>query len=246
MNWDRGYEKAAHLYDMFDRKKNIEFFLHYGLEAGEILDVGAGTGRIAIPLAEKGVKLFCVDPSPAMRREFEKKLVQRPDLAHKIEIAPDDAAHFDFHRSFRAAFLSGSFDHLLDDEERLRSLSKIGRHLTPGGRLIFDVSLEPMVDCPLCPAGAVSRGNKEYRRFVGGRVLPDGKKEVILLFETWTSGTLVKEVEERSVIGVIKKKEVHHLLKEAGFKVEREFSDYDFTVFRNGDSLLIVDASKRK
>ncbi|GAH96544.1 unnamed protein product, partial [marine sediment metagenome] len=35
-----------------------------GLEAGEILDIGAGTGRIAIPLAEKGIKVFCIEPSP--------------------------------------------------------------------------------------------------------------------------------------------------------------------------------------
>lgn len=50
-----GYEKAAHLYDLFDQKANIEFFFHFAFQAGEILDIGAGTGRIAIPLAERGV-----------------------------------------------------------------------------------------------------------------------------------------------------------------------------------------------
>ena len=30
-----GYEKAAHLYELFDTKENIEFFLRYGSEAGE-------------------------------------------------------------------------------------------------------------------------------------------------------------------------------------------------------------------
>lgn len=44
MIYDSGYEKCAHLYDLFDKKENIEFFLHYDLEAGEILDIGAGTG----------------------------------------------------------------------------------------------------------------------------------------------------------------------------------------------------------
>lgn len=42
-----GYEKSAHLYDLFDRKENVDFFLRYANEAGEILDVGAGTGRQA-------------------------------------------------------------------------------------------------------------------------------------------------------------------------------------------------------
>jgi len=30
-----GYEKCAHLYDLFDTKENVEFFLRYGSEAGE-------------------------------------------------------------------------------------------------------------------------------------------------------------------------------------------------------------------
>jgi len=81
---DRSYGKSAHLYDLFDRKENVEFFYRYGARAGEVLDVGAGTGRIAIPLAERGVKLCCVEPSPAMRREFAKKLAWRPELRDAI------------------------------------------------------------------------------------------------------------------------------------------------------------------
>lgn len=46
---DRGYEKCAHLYHLFDAKENIEFFFHYASEAGQILDIGAGTGCIVIP-----------------------------------------------------------------------------------------------------------------------------------------------------------------------------------------------------
>ena len=64
---DLGYEASAYLYDLFDTKKNLPFFLHYGRAAGEILDIGAGTDRIVIPLAEEGVRLFCVEPSRAMR-----------------------------------------------------------------------------------------------------------------------------------------------------------------------------------
>jgi SAM-dependent methyltransferase len=246
MSWDRGYEKAAHLYDMFDRKKNIEFFLHYGLEAGDVLDIGAGTGRIALPLAEKGVRVFCVEPSPAMRREFGKKLAKRPDLAQRIEIASSDAANFDFHRNFPTAFLSGSFDHLLDDEERLCSLANIGRQLIPGGKIVFDVLLDLMKNSSLAPAGVSSREEKEYRRFVGGRILDDRKKEVILVFETWISGTLTKRIEEHSVVGLVTREQIHRLLEETGFEVRREFGDYDFTGFRRGNSLLIVEALKEE
>lgn len=240
-----GYEKCAHLYDLFDTRENIEFFLHYGSEAKEILDIGAGTGRIAFPLAEKGVDVFCVEPSPAMRREFLKKLGQRRDLSEKVTLIAGDATSFDLGRTFPAIFLSGTFDHFLNDEQRLSSLSNINKHLDQNGKLVFDVSLESMKDTSLSPAGTVKKNNLEYRRSVGGKLLPDGKKEVLLVFETYESGKLIDRIEERSLVGIIDRDDLHRLLRETGFEVKREFSNYDFTKFQNGDSLLIVEAIKK-
>ncbi len=159
MSQGRGYEKAAHLYDLFDDKENVEFFHHYAAAAaaaGEILDIGAGTGRIALPLAERGVRVYCVEPSPAMRRVFEEKLFQRPHLCNSVTLKAGDARSFDLGRTFPAAFLSGAFDHFLDDEERLASLRNIGRHLVAGGKLVFDVFLGLMRDSPplACRPGA--------------------------------------------------------------------------------------------
>ena len=239
-----GYEKAAHLYDLFDQKPNIEFFFHYAGQAGETLDVGAGTGRIAIPLAERGVRVVCVEPSPAMRLEFEKKLTRRPDLASKLEIIAGDARSFDVDRTFRAAFLSGTFDHLLNDEERVASLENIGRHLAPGGILVFDVFLGLMKDSALSPAGVVSVGDREFRRFVGGRVRPDRTKETILVFEEHQDGRLIERIEERSLVGIVDRGAVLRLLRTTGFEVRREWGDYDFAEYQEGDPLLVVQAAK--
>jgi SAM-dependent methyltransferase len=240
-----GYEKAAQLYDLFDQKANVEFFLHYALRAGEVLDVGAGTGRIALPLAERGVKVFCVEPSPAMRREFANKLARHPHLSANVQLAAGDASSFDLGRTFPSAFLSGSFDHFLDDEERLASLANVGRHLDPGGILVFDVFLGLMKDSPLSAAGRVKVGDREYRRFVGGKLLPGDKKETRLVFEAYREGKLVERIEERSLVGLTSRDKVHQILAEVGFNVKREWGNYDFTPYREGDSLLIVEAVKQ-
>jgi SAM-dependent methyltransferase len=240
-----GYEKCAHLYDLFDTKENIEFFLRYASQAKEILDIGAGTGRIAIPLAQKGIKVFCVEPSPAMRREFLKKLGQRRDFSEKITLIAGDAASFDLGRTFPAAFLSGSFDHFLDDQERLSSLTNINKHLDQNSKLVFDLFLESAKDMQLSPAGTVKKNNLEYRRFVGGKHLPDGKKEVLLTFEIYESGKLIERIEERSLVGIIDRDKIHRLLIGTGFEVQREFSNYDFTKFQDEDSLLIVEVVKK-
>lgn len=242
---DRSYGKTAHLYDLFDQKQNIEFFYHFASRAGEVLDIGAGTGRIAIPLAECGVKVCCVEPSPAMRLEFEKKLAGRPKLAHNVRVVPGDARSFDVGRTFPAAFLSGSFDHFLDHEERLASLVNVGRHLGAHGVLVFDVFLGLMEDTPLSPAGQVEVGDREIRRFVGGKVLPGAKKEVVLLFQVYRNGEMIERIEERGLVGVTSREGVHRVLMEAGFDVKREWGAYDFAPYQEGDSLLIVEAWKR-
>lgn len=239
-----GYEKSAHLYDLFDQKANIEFFYLYASRAKEVLDIGAGTGRIALALAKHGVKVVCIEPSPAMRRQFEMKLARQPDLSAYIHLAAGRADSFNLCRMFATAFLSGSFDHFLDDEERTSSLANIARHLDTGGTLVFDVFLGLMGDSPLSPAGSIKQGTTEYRRFVGGKVLSEGRKETQLVFEAYQDGRLTERIEEISLVGITTRQEIHRLLAETGFAVRREWSDYDFTPYREGARLLIVEARK--
>ena len=211
----------------------------------EVLDIGAGTGRIALPLAKRGVKVVCVEPSPAMRREFETKLAGQPDLSGRIDLLPGDASSFNLGRTFSAAFLSGCFDHFLDDRERMSSLTNIARHLNKRRPLVFDVFLASMGDSPLSAAGSVKVGSREYRRFVGGRVLPGHRKETHLVFETYEDGKLMERIEEVSLVGVISRSGIHRVLAESGFTVREEWGDYDFTPYQEGDSLLLVEAVKK-
>lgn len=239
-----GYERSAHLYDLFDAKPNIDFFGRYAQAAGEVLDIGAGTGRIAIPLARQGVKVYAVEPSPAMRREFENKLRKEPHLLERITLVAGDAQSFVFERTFPVALLSGIFDHLLDDEERLAALKNIGRHLDHGGRLVFDVFPGLMVDSPLSPAGVGRVRGQEIRRFVGGQVLPERRKETRLVFEVHEDGVLIERIEERSLVGITSREAVVGLLTVAGLRVQQEWGSYDWRPFKERDAMLIVEAVK--
>jgi SAM-dependent methyltransferase len=238
-----GYEKSAHLYDLFDDKENIGFFLRYATPAGRVLDVGAGTGRIAVPLARAGIRVTCVEPSPAMRHEFELKLGAEPDLSDRIELLEGSAEGFSLERTFPLAVLSGCFDHFLNDHERIASLVNIARHLEPGGRLVFDSFLGLMADSVLKPAGEVLRDGFAYKRLVGGRVLPDGTRDTEVVFETYRDGVLLDRTEVHSLVGVTTREHIHEILAKAGFRVENEFGDYESTPYR-GQDLLIIEAVK--
>ncbi|UCG02164.1 MAG: class I SAM-dependent methyltransferase [Candidatus Heimdallarchaeota archaeon] len=240
---DKGYEKSAHLYDIFDNKDNITFFLKYGEEAETILDIGAGTGRIAIPLAERGVKIVCIEPSPSMRKEFLKKLQNRPELEDRITLVAGDVQTFRLAEIFSVVFLSGSFDHI-PNRDRIISFQNINRHLKPNGKLIFDIHIGNMKDSPLLLVDTVKRKNYEYKRFIGTKILPDNMIDVLLVFETYKQGKLIEKIEQRSSAFTTTQTKVHQLLEETNFIIQKEYSDYHYSPFYKGDSLLIIEAIK--
>jgi SAM-dependent methyltransferase len=239
------YEKSAHLYDLFDQKDNIEFFFRYTSRVGEVLDVGAGTGRIAIPLAEQGVRLCCVEPSPAMRRVFEKKLATQPELVNRIQLVAGNAASFSIDRSFPLALLSRCFDHFLDDRERRASLLNIGSHLTPGGILLFDVFLGLMGNRQLSPAGKVRLGNRMIHRMVGAETISAVSQCAKLVYEIYEGETVSERIEESGLVGVIDRQDIHRVLRESGFEIKQEWGGYDFSTYKEENSLLIVEAVKK-
>jgi SAM-dependent methyltransferase len=245
MNQKSGYEKCAHLYDLFDTKQNIDLFLGYAQKAGEILDIGAGTGRIAIPIAEYGIKVTCVEPSPAMRNVFMQKLKALAHLSNRITVLGGDAWSFALNRRFPAALLSGTFDHFLSDQEREASLLNIRRYLQKDGILVFDVFLGLMKNSKLKPAGEACRGKSVYRRFVGSKVLQNGTIDTLLRFEIYESGKLVDTIEEHSFAGIVDRQTVHSLLDRTGFSLRKEYGDYDATSYRTGDALLIIEAESK-
>lgn len=246
MRVNKGYEKAAHLYDLFDTKDNVAFFYQFAKEFKKILDIGAGTGRIAIPLAEKGVEVVCIEPSQAMRKQFYTKLEKSPSIADKITILNADAKSFKLDETFPAAFLSGSFDHLLDDTERIKSLRNIHQHLNSKGKIIFDVFIGLMKNAPLALVDKIMKNKIEYHRYIGTKILPHNQISVLLVYKTYKAGLLVESIKQESLAAVITRNKVIQLLDETKFELVNEYGDYTFSSFNEGDSLLIIKAMKKE
>ncbi|HWM14883.1 MAG TPA: class I SAM-dependent methyltransferase [Gaiellaceae bacterium] len=136
------YDAIAELYDPWSRSvtEDIGFYVAEARKArGPVVELGVGTGRIAVPVAEAGVPVIGVDSSAGMlevcRRRAEAAGVE-PLLDLRLGDLRDPPVdgHVRLVTSpFRALL------HLDTDADRRAALAAAFGLLVPGGRFVFDV-----------------------------------------------------------------------------------------------------------
>ncbi len=122
---------------------------------GPVLELGVGTGRVAIPLARRGLAVHGIDASPAMIR----KLRSSPG-GNSIQVIQGDFSDFDVSpESYSLIYVVFStFFALLTQEAQIQCFRSAGRALKPDGKFVVEVSVPD--------PGAFSRG-----QFVVSRTL---------------------------------------------------------------------------
>jgi len=141
------YDRLGPLYDAWCRvvTEDIPFYVDLALRAGgPVLEIGVGSGRIAVPTALAGVEVVGVDTSEAMlaraRAKAKALRVTLRLIRADMRELPDLGCFPLVTVPFRA------FLHLRDDRERLAVLRALRRRLLPGGTLAFDVFHPDVVD----------------------------------------------------------------------------------------------------
>jgi SAM-dependent methyltransferase len=106
--------------------------------SGPVLELGCGTGQLIVPIAQRGVDVTGLDLSPAML-EHARAGAERAGV--EVEWVEGDMRDFDLARQFDLVFVgSNSLSHLHDLESQRKFFAAVRRHLTPRGRLVFDVA----------------------------------------------------------------------------------------------------------
>ena len=102
-----------------------------GLVTGPVLDVGCGTGELALLVASRGSDATGVDTSPRAIGIARQKAAERGIATVRFEVG--DALDLAFaDAAFETVLDSGVF-HVFDDEQRARFVESIRRVLAPGG-----------------------------------------------------------------------------------------------------------------
>lgn len=195
--------------------------------AGHVLDFGAGTGRLALALAEAGVTVTCVEPSPAMRAVFLAKLAQRPHLFPRVTLLPDIAAA-EPSVPVGLAYLAGVIHHLLTPEELDTTLVKLHRALVPGGRLLLDSIAARPTTAPLPPtlAGEVQIGVFVYRTTMWQELLAPPIHRWTFRYEILHETTLIERTDNVSISREWLHDDVDRALARYGFALETIYGSY--------------------
>jgi SAM-dependent methyltransferase len=102
--------------------------------AGPALELAIGTGRLALPLAERGVSVSGIDASEAM----VAKLRAKPG-GDRIPVAIGDIADVPVDGRFALiCVVYNTLFALLDLDAQRRCFERVADHLTPGGRFVVE------------------------------------------------------------------------------------------------------------
>jgi SAM-dependent methyltransferase len=134
------YDRIARLYDPWSASvvEDVSFYLERARRfGGPVVELGVGTGRIAIPIAAEGIKVIGVDSSEGMlavARERAERAGAELDLRYgDLRDPPVEGPVPLVLAPFRSLL------HMETVADRLAAVRAVHRLLGPGGHLVFDV-----------------------------------------------------------------------------------------------------------
>lgn len=220
-----------------------------------VLEIGAGTGRIAAALAVAGHSVTAVEPSAAMRERFSRRLVQLPErAARRVTLLRGTAESPGLTDGLRfdAVLLSQNLlAHLLTSDARHAALIAAFAALRPGGRLIADVDLlgprrllESAHQLWLQGVWDLPTGERLEHLVAGAPGPQPGTVELTHLYDLHLPGGPLRRTTARMALATLSKGEIEVALLRAGFAIEAIHGGYDLAPYDDASPRAIFDARR--
>jgi SAM-dependent methyltransferase len=219
-----------------------EFYVGQAIRCeGETLELGCGTGRIAIPMAMSGVHVTGLDNSQAMLERCRAKKRAVGPVPGKLKLVKADMRDFNLGKTFE--FIAAPYRalmHLLTPEDQCACLECVHRHLADDGLFIFNC-WNPLPSQVATMTGAQAG----MLRYVGSHQRP-GFSLSLRHFCAMMCDETHQVLSEQHIIHVVNPKgrvtrtevlslerawlsprETDNLVRLCGFEVEAVFGDFD-------------------
>ena len=226
------YDAIAELYDPWSRSvtEDVGFYVAEARKAnGPVVELGVGTGRIAVPIAQAGVRVIGVDSSRGMLEACRKR-AESAGVEVDLRLGDLEAPPVDPSEGARAVLCPfRSFLHLPSGEARRAALRSAHGLLPPSGVLVFDV-FEPKPDDI-----AETQGRwLEREPGIFERAEWDERARTLTLSVRGPAGSTTM------ALAWISHDEWLDLLRETGFEVEAVYGWFDRSPYSGGEDMIFV------
>ena len=236
------------------RLQDVAFYRDAAREFGDpVLELGCGTGRITMALAQAGKRVTGLDLSERMlERAVKKRAALFPEERERVHLVQGDMAQFDLGEKFRLIIIPfRPLQHLMEVKQQMDCLECVRKHLAPGGRLVLDVfqtDAERMHD----PVHMREMLVTEYNTADGRRVRITERvaafhraeqiNDVEMIFSVVHPGGRQERMVFAWPLRYFFRYEVEHLLARCGFQVAAEYGNFDRTPIQNDSPEMIFVA----
>jgi SAM-dependent methyltransferase len=226
------YDAIARLYDPWSAGvvEDISFYVEEALASGgPVVELGVGTGRIAIPTAAAGVHVIGVDSSPGML-EVCAEQARRAGVAERLDLRLGDLRRPPVDE--RVPLVTCPFRaylHLTSDEERLEALEAARGLLRADGRLVFDVFKPSQDDI-----------DETNGRWIEREPGIDERADWDVVAQTLTLSVRGGETESTMQLSWLEPERWNSLLGEAGFAVDSCFGWFDRRPYAGGEDTVWI------
>jgi len=233
------YDAIARLYDAWSRSvtEDVPFYLEEARRTaghGPVVELGVGTGRIAIAIAADGIPVVGVDSSAAML-EVCREHAELAGVADRLDLRLGDLRTPPV--TERVELVTCPFRsllHLRGDADRLRALRAARELLVPGGRLVFDVFAPSREDIEETNGRWLEREPGIFER----AVWDEAERTLTLTVRDDTA-------EATMSLGWISVHEWSDLLHRACFEVEACYGWFDRRPYAGGEDSIWVARGSR-
>lgn len=140
---ERYDESAADMFDPATVDPVVDFLAELASD-GSALELGIGTGRIALPLAQRGIRVHGIDLSEAMVARLRAK-----PGADQIGVTIGDFATTTVEGRFSVAYLLfNTIENLTSQDEQVACFLNVAAHLQPGGCFVIEVGIPDLQRLP--------------------------------------------------------------------------------------------------
>jgi SAM-dependent methyltransferase len=224
------YDAIAELYDPWSASvvEDVAFYLEEARRSGgPVLELGVGTGRIAVPIAADGIRVIGVDSSRGML----DVCARRAALAGvEVDLRVGDLREPPVREQVPLVICPfRSLLHLRTDEDRRRGLEAVRSLLVPGGRFVFDVFAPGADDIEATQDRWLEREPGIFERAVWD---PDER--------TLTLTVRGQGRETTMALAWLSPEEWRALLEAGGFEVEACYGWFDRRPYAGGEDTIWI------